>query len=100
MNYPDDSPAPSVSSQEPALGSPVPTAVPPMPPRAAATSPEEASMLEAFSGGTPAPVGNPAAAAAAQELADADTRVAMSGKAAASGRESAVYGGGRGSWLR
>lgn len=62
------------------------------------TSPEEASMLEAFSGGSPVPDGNPAAAAAAQELADADTRVAMSGVAQSS-RESAsdVYGKQRGS---
>jgi hypothetical protein len=80
MNYPDDSPSPSVSSQEPALDAAMPRdASQPMQPAAAATSPEESAMLDSFHGGTPAPVGNPEAAAAAQELADADTKIATSG---------------------
>jgi hypothetical protein len=80
MDYPDDSPSPSVSSQEPELAAAMPRdASPPMQPAAAATSPEESVMLDSFRGGTPAPVGNPQAAAGAQELADANTKIATSG---------------------
>jgi predicted dehydrogenase len=72
-------PAPKISSTAPTITDPTPAkGTPPMQTPATPTSAEESAMIDAFSGGTPPPVGNPAAAEAAQELADAATRVANS----------------------
>lgn len=67
MNYPDDSPAPQVSSTEPSITSPIERSQP-MQDQAAPTSFEEGVMLEAFNARPSNVDGNPAAASAAQEL--------------------------------
>lgn len=99
MSYPaEPPPVPKISSATQSI-TPERTTTPMQDP-STPTSSEESAMLDAFRGGAPVPVGNPEAAAAAQELADATTKVVEDGMAKFGRGSEAVYGNRRGSWLQ